>query len=105
MASISLDLVRAIVEVCGFRPTKAGLARLYTRVMASALIAGGVEDMDLEQVFSEALGSGAGAKASGLLLGGATDGLVGAYITGAAQAAATGLAGGVRRIASGPKSR
>lgn len=80
MASISLDLVRAIVEVCGFRPTKAGLARLYTRVMASALIAGGVEDMDLEQVFSEALGSGAGAKASGLLLGGATDGLVGAYL-------------------------
>ena len=80
MASISLDLVRVIVEVCGFRPTKAGLARLYTRVMASALIAGGVEDMDLEQVFSEALGSGAGAKASGLLLGGATDGLVGAYL-------------------------
>ena len=80
MASISLELVRAIVEVCGFRPTKAGLARLYTRVMASALIAGGVEDMDLEQVFSEALGSGAGAKASGLLLGGATDGLVGAYL-------------------------
>lgn len=79
-ASISLDLVRSIVEACGFRPTKAGLARLYTRVMASALIAGGVEDMDLEQVFSEALGSGAGAKGAGLVLGGATDGLVSAYL-------------------------
>ncbi len=79
-ASISLDLVRSIVEACGFRPTKAGLARLYMRVMASALIAGGVEDMDLEQVFSEALGSGAGAKGAGLVLGGATDGLVSAYL-------------------------
>lgn len=79
-ASISLDLVRSIVEACGFRPTKTGLARLYTRVMASALIAGGVEDMDLEQVFGEALGSGAGAKGAGLVLGGATDGLVGAYL-------------------------
>ncbi len=79
-ASISLDLVRAIVEACGFRPTKAGLARLYMRVMASALIAGGVEDMDLEQVFGEALGSGAGAKGAGLVLGGATDGLVSAYL-------------------------
>lgn len=80
MISISLDLVRSIVEACGFRPTKAGLARLYTRVMASALIAGGVEDMDLDQMFSEAMGSGMGAKASGMLLGGATDGLVGAYL-------------------------
>ncbi len=80
MVSISLDLVRGIVEACGFRPTKAGLARLYTRVMASALIAGGVEDMDLDQMFSEALGSGLGAKASGMLLGGATDGLVGSYL-------------------------
>lgn len=80
MMSISLDLVRSIVEACGFRPTKAGLARVYTRVMASALIAGGLEDMDLDQMFSEAMGSGLGAKASGVLLGGATDGLVGSYL-------------------------
>lgn len=80
MVSISLDLVRSVVETCGFRPTKAGLARLYARVMASALIAGGVEDMDLDQMFSEAMGSGMGAKASGMLLGSTTDGLVGAYL-------------------------
>lgn len=80
MLCVSLDAVRGVVEACGFRPTRAGLARLYLRVMASALIAGGVEDMDLDELFGQALGSGAAGKASGFVLGTATDGLVSAYL-------------------------
>lgn len=80
MVSISLDLVRSIVQNCGFRPTRPALGRLYFRVMLSAVVAGSVEDLDLNDMFSQAMGTGAGAKASGLLLGSTADGLVGAFL-------------------------
>jgi putative membrane protein len=80
MLSLCFDLVRSIVEHCGFRPTNLGLAHLYTRVMLSALIIGGIEDADLSELFGQMLGGGAGARAGGLVLGSATDGLVSAFL-------------------------
>ena len=80
MLSICLDLVRSIVEQCGFRPTNLALARIYSRVMISALIAGGIEDSDLSELMGNMLGGGAAGRASGIFLGGATSGLVSAFL-------------------------
>lgn len=80
MLSLCLDLVRAIVETCGFRPTNLGLARLYTRVMVSALIIGGIEDSDLSDLLAQLMGGGAGARVGGIVIGSATEGLVSAFL-------------------------
>ena len=80
MLSVCLDLVRAIVEVCGFRPTNVGLARLYTRVMISALIIGGVEDSDLSDLLGQLMGGGAGARVGGIVMGTTAEGLVSAFL-------------------------
>lgn len=80
MLSICLDLVRSIVEICGFRPTNLGLARLYTRVMLSALIIGGLEDSDLGDLLGQLMGGGAGARAGGFLLGSTAEGLMSAFL-------------------------
>ena len=80
MLSLCLDLVRAIVELCGFRPTNLGLARLYTRVMISALIIGGIEDSDLSDLLGQLMGGGAGARAGGIVLGATAEGLVSAFL-------------------------
>ena len=80
MLSVCLDLVRAIVGVCGFRPTNLGLARLYTRVMLSALIIGGIEDSDLSDLLGQLMGGGAGARAGGIVIGATTEGLVSAFL-------------------------
>ena len=80
MLSICLDLVRNIVELCGFRPTNLGLARLYTRVMISALIIGGIEDSDLSDLLGQLMGGGAGARAGGIVLGATAEGLVSAFL-------------------------
>ncbi len=81
MLSVCLELVRSIVQRCGFRPTNLGLARLYSRVMLSALIAGGLDDADLDGLMGQALGGGAGARGAGILLGSATSGMVSAFLT------------------------
>ena len=80
MLALCLDLVRNIVERCGFRPTNAGLARLYIRVMISALIIGGIEDSDLGDAMSQALGGGVGAHAGGLVIGAVAEGMVSAFL-------------------------
>ncbi len=80
MLSVCLDLVRAIVETCGFRPTNLGLARLYGRVMISALIIGGIEDSDLSDLLGQLMGGGAGARAGGIVLGATAEGLVSAFL-------------------------
>ena len=80
MLSVCLDLVRAIVETCGFRPTNMGLARLYMRVMLSALIIGGLEDSDLSDLLGQLMGGGAGARAGGIVLGATAEGLVSAFL-------------------------
>lgn len=80
MLSVCLDLVRGIVEICGFRPTNLGLARLYTRVMISALIIGGIEDSDLGDLLGQLMGGGAGARAGGIVIGATAEGLVSAFL-------------------------
>jgi len=80
MLSICLDLVRSIVETCGFRPTNVGLARLYARVMISALIIGGIEDSDLSDLLGQLMGGGAGARVGGIVLGATAEGLVSAFL-------------------------
>ena len=80
MLSVCLDLVRSIVETCGFRPTNLGLARLYTRVMLSALIIGGIEDSDLSDLLGQLMGGGAGARAGGIVIGATAEGLVSAFL-------------------------
>lgn len=80
MLSLCLDLVRAIVEICGFRPTNLGLARLYTRVMISALIIGGIEDSDLSDLLGQLMGGGAGARVGGIVLGATAEGFVSAFL-------------------------
>ena len=80
MLSICLDLVRSIVETCGFRPTNMGLARLYSRVMLSALIIGGIEDSDLSDLLGQLMGGGAGARVGGIVLGATAEGLVSAFL-------------------------
>ncbi|MBM6999755.1 DUF697 domain-containing protein [bacterium] len=80
MLSVCLDLVRSVVTTCGFRPTRLGLARLYARVMLSALVAGGLDDADLDGLIGTALGGGTGARGAGIVLGSATAGLVDAFL-------------------------
>ena len=80
MLSVCLDLVRNIVETCGFRPTNLGLARLYSRVMISALIIGGIEDSDLSDLLGQLMGGGAGARAGGIVIGATAEGLVSAFL-------------------------
>lgn len=81
MLSVCLELVRSIVEECGFRPTNMGLARLYSRVMLSALVAGGLDEADLDSLMGTVLGGGTGARAGGIVLGSVTSGLVSAFLT------------------------
>lgn len=80
MLTLGFDLVKSIVESCGFRPTNLVLFRLYLRVMAGALVAGSLEDMDLETLVAGALGNGSGGHLSGLLMASAAQGFVNAFL-------------------------
>lgn len=80
MLWISFDLVRSAVEACGFRPSNLALARLYGRVMVGALVAGGLEDMDLETLLAGVMGGGAAGKASGIVMASAAQGFVNAFL-------------------------
>ena len=78
MLSINLELVRGIVSELGFRPTNLALARLYARVLAGAFLAGGLEELDLEEMMPAMLGR---VKVPGVLLASATQGAVNAFST------------------------
>lgn len=81
MLSINFNLVRAIVARCGFRPSVVALLRLYVRIMASALVAGGLEDMDLDGLLAGVFGGAAGAHVTGAVVASAGQGLVNAFFT------------------------
>lgn len=78
--SVSFTLVRQLVDACGFRPSTLALGRLYIRVMAAALVAGGLEDMDLETLLAGVLGGGASGKISGVVVASTAQGLVNAFL-------------------------
>lgn len=78
MLAVNLELIRDIVSELGFRPTNLALARLYARVLAGAFVAGGMEDVDLEEMMPALVGR---AKVPGVLLASATQGAVNAFAT------------------------
>ena len=80
MLSVNFGLVRAIVEHCGFRPSALALAGLYARVLKATFLAGGLEEMDLEEILSLA-GGNAVARMPGVVIASAAQGAVNAFAT------------------------
>ena len=66
MASANFSLIKRITEICGFRPSNAQVFRLYVRVLSITLLAGNLEDMDLEELIPLAT-EGALGKALGIV--------------------------------------
>ena len=73
-------LISSIVRGCGSRPTALGILRLYVQVLASALVAGGLEEADLDEMLAAVLGAGAAAKAAGILASACLEGMGGAFL-------------------------
>lgn len=80
MLSINLNLIKTIVHDSGYRPSNLSLIRLYLRVMSMAFVAGGLEEMDLEDLLPLISGNAA-MKLPGLVMASATQGLVNAFTT------------------------
>lgn len=80
MASANFSLIKRIVEICGFRPSNAQVFRLYVRVLSMTLLAGSLEDMDLEELVPM-ITEGALGKAFGIVAASAAQGTVNALTT------------------------
>lgn len=80
MLSVNLNLIKTIVHDCGYRPSGLSLIRLYLRVLGTAFLAGGMEDMDLEELLPLISGNAA-MKLPGLVMASAAQGLVNAFTT------------------------
>lgn len=50
VVAVNLKMIKEIVEICGFRPNFRKLAKLTINVFSTALIAEGLEDLDLSEV-------------------------------------------------------
>ena len=80
MASANFSLIKRITQICGFRPNNAQVFRLYIRVLSITLIAGNLEEMNLEELIPLAT-EGALGKALGIVAASATQGAVNALTT------------------------
>lgn len=80
MASANFSLIKRIVEICGFRPSNAQVLRIYTRVLSMTLLAGSLEDMDIEELIPMVT-EGALGKALGIVAASAAQGAVNALTT------------------------
>lgn len=80
MASANYSLIKRITEICGFRPSNAQVIRLYVRVLFMTMIAGNLEDMNIEELIPMATESALG-KALGIVAASATQGAVNALTT------------------------
>lgn len=80
MASANFNLIKRITEICGFRPNNAQVFRLYIRVLSITLIAGNLEEMNIEELIPMAT-EGALGKALGIVAASATQGAVNALTT------------------------
>ena len=80
MASANFSLIKRITEICGFRPSNVQVFRLYTRVLAMTLVAGNLEDMNIEELIPMAT-EGALGKALGIVAASAAQGAVNALTT------------------------
>lgn len=80
MLALNVSMVRDLVEECGFRPSTPQLVRVYVRVLGAGLLAGGIEELDLEEILPSVLGQ-ASAKVPGVLVASTTQGIVNAFTT------------------------
>ena len=80
MASANFHLIKRIVEICGFRPSNAQILRIYVRVFSMTLVAGSLEDFDLEELVPLAT-EGALGKAFGIVAASAVQGAFNALTT------------------------
>lgn len=80
MASANFSLVKRITEICGFRPGNVQVFRIYIRVLSLTLLAGNLEDMNIEELIPLAT-EGALGKALGIVAASATQGAVNALTT------------------------
>ncbi|MCR5585085.1 MAG: DUF697 domain-containing protein [Lachnospiraceae bacterium] len=80
MASANYTLLKRIVEICGFRPSTPQVIGLYIKVASITLLAGGLEEMDLEDMIPLATES-ALSKTLGIIAASATQGALNALMT------------------------
>jgi len=80
MLSVNFELTAGMVEACGYRPTKYELIKLYARVMGVSLVAGSLEEADLESLFAMVMGGGGASKLSGVALASAAQGIANAFL-------------------------
>jgi len=80
MASANFSLIKRIVEICGFRPSNVQVFRIYIRVLSMTLLAGSLEDMDIEELIPMVT-EGALGKALGIVAASAVQGTVNALTT------------------------
>lgn len=80
MASANFSLIKRIVEICGFRPSNAQVFRIYIRVLSMTLLAGSLEDMDIEELIPMVT-EGALGKALGIVAASAAQGTINALTT------------------------
>ncbi len=80
MAAANFSLIKSITEICGFRPSNAEVLRLYIRVFSITLLAGNLEEMNIQELIPMAT-EGALGKALGIVAASATQGLVNALTT------------------------
>ncbi len=80
MASANFSLIKRITEICGFRPSNAQVLRLYIRVLSITLLAGNLEEMNIEELIPLAT-EGALGKALGIVAASATQGAINALTT------------------------
>lgn len=78
--AIDFRMIRGIVEDCGYRPSTPALLWLYVRSMKATLIAGGLEEMDLEEIVA-LIGGNAALTASSVVLSSAAQGAANAFLT------------------------
>ncbi len=80
MATANYSLLKRITEICGFRPSTPQVLGLYARVASITLLAGGLEEMDLEDLIPLATES-ALSKTLGIIAASATQGALNALMT------------------------
>ncbi len=80
MAAANFSLIKSITEICGFRPSNAEVLRLYIRVFSITLLAGNLEEMNIQELIPMAT-EGALGKALGIVAASATQGLLNALTT------------------------
>ena len=80
MSLANFNLIKKITQICGFRPSNTQVLRLYVRVLSITLVAGNLEEMNIEELVPMAT-EGALGKAIGIVAASATQGAINALTT------------------------